>query len=82
MLKTGIKDFLFSRPFEKSLQIIGVKHKKPWEYNHGFLIKIKYNFIMWWKNDYWVNGSFGVGKTTIAIKLKELLDNSFVYIEI
>lgn len=27
----------------------------------------------------WINGSFGVGKTTVAEKLKEQLKNSFIY---
>ncbi len=27
----------------------------------------------------WLNGSFGVGKTTIAYKLKEKINNSIIY---
>ena len=27
----------------------------------------------------WINGSFGVGKTTIAEKLKERIKNSIIY---
>lgn len=27
----------------------------------------------------WINGCFGVGKTTIASRLKEKIDNSIVY---
>lgn len=27
----------------------------------------------------WINGSFGIGKTTTAEKLKEKLDNSIIY---
>ena len=27
----------------------------------------------------WINGSFGVGKTTVAEKLKEKIDKSIIY---